>query len=55
MKRRDVLALSVAVSAAVAGRLGNDGSSTSSDPTVSVSGTGYDPRNLSVDVGTTVT
>lgn len=55
MKRRELLALSAVAGAAIAGCLGGGDSSNPDDPTVSVSGMGYEPRNLSVDVGTTVT
>lgn len=52
MKRREVLALSASIGTAMAGCLSGDRSANS---TVKVSETGYMPRKLSVDVGTTVT
>lgn len=57
MKRRDVLAAGVASSVALTGCVGGSDSDSdgSDDPVVAVSETGYDPRKLSVDVGTTVT
>lgn len=55
MKRRELLALSVSVGAAMAGCLSDDGPANSADPIVKVTSTGYTPQDLSVDVGTTVT
>lgn len=55
MKRRDVLAASVAAGVALTGCQGGSDSDGSSDPVVAVTETGYEPRKLSVDVGTTVT
>lgn len=55
MKRRDVLELSVLGGALLAGCTSSGDSGEESEPVVSVSPRGYDPRNLSVDVGTTVT
>ena len=55
MKRREVLSLTAGAGVALAGCLGDGNSAVDRDPTVSVSGMGYDPRNLSIDVGETVT
>lgn len=53
--RRRALGLAAAAGSALAGCAGGDTTSEGDDPTVSVTRLGYDPRNLSVDVGTTVT
>ncbi|MCU4740064.1 plastocyanin/azurin family copper-binding protein [Halobacteria archaeon AArc-m2/3/4] len=55
MKRRELLTCSVSAGVAVAGCLGTDDGADSSAHVVSVSEHGYEPRELSVDVGATVT
>lgn len=55
MKRREAIRLSVVTGAALSGCLGNGSAGESSEPRVSVTKRGYDPRNLSVDGGATVT
>lgn len=55
MKRRELLEISVAAGVALTGCLGGSDSDGSSDPVVEVTETGYEPRKLSIDVGTTAT
>lgn len=55
LKRRELLGVGVATSVALTGCLGSGESEGSNDPVISVSETGYNPRKLSVAVGTTVT
>ena len=54
MHRREVLRLASLTGVALAGCLGSDGGDQPREPVVSVGPRGYDPRKLSVDVGTTV-
>lgn len=53
MDRRTFLRAAAVALPSIAGC--SSGSTTSSDPTVSVSGMGYRPRKLSIEVGETVT